>query len=152
MATQSHQDAAQDPSIGGSSYPHINPRPRTRPAVVLSATVPSPLQVPAEDIPTIAGDPAAKQPKTVKVMVDGKLKNQPTGDHAAGYGRPPVKHQFQPGNKGGPGRPKGSKSQDTLLREELAAKQSVREGRTQQEGHQARSRGQDDGQRCAGEA
>ena len=37
----------------------------------------------------------------------------------------------KPGNPGGPGRPKGSKSQDTLLREELEAKQTVREnGRT----------------------
>jgi hypothetical protein len=34
-----------------------------------------------------------------------------------GRGHPPVEHQFKKGNKGGPGRPKGSKNHDTKLRE-----------------------------------
>lgn len=40
-----------------------------------------------------------------------------TGD--VGPGRPPVEHQFQPGNPGGPGRPKGSKSLKKLINDRL---------------------------------
>lgn len=34
-----------------------------------------------------------------------------------GRGFPPVEHQYKPGNKGGPGRPRGSKNRATLFRE-----------------------------------
>lgn len=36
-----------------------------------------------------------------------------------GRGFPPVEHQYKPGNKGGPGRPKGAKNRATLFREEF---------------------------------
>lgn len=36
-----------------------------------------------------------------------------------GPGRPPVEHQFKPGNPGGPGRPKGSKSLKKRINQRL---------------------------------
>lgn len=49
--------------------------------------------------------------------------------YEVGYGKPPKHSQFQPGQSGNPrGRPKGSKSPFTLLREELEQKVTLREG------------------------
>jgi hypothetical protein len=46
-----------------------------------------------------------------------------------GYGRPPRAHQFKPGQSGNPkGRPKGAKSEATILYELLHRKISIREG------------------------
>ena len=45
-----------------------------------------------------------------------------------GYGKPPRAHQFKPGKSGNPkGRPKGAKSEETLLRELLQQKISLNE-------------------------
>ncbi len=42
------------------------------------------------------------------------------GDEAVGYGKPPRKNQFRPGQSGNPkGRPRGAKGLKTELREEL---------------------------------
>jgi uncharacterized protein DUF5681 len=42
------------------------------------------------------------------------------GDYAVGYGQPPKAHQFKPGQSGNPkGRPKGAKSEATILRDLL---------------------------------
>lgn len=51
---------------------------------------------------------------------------------AVGYGRPPRSGQFKPGQSGNPkGRPKGRKSETTILNELLYRKISIREdGRT----------------------
>ena len=51
--------------------------------------------------------------------------------YSIGYGRPPRKHQFQPGHSGNPkGRPKGTKNTATLVREILDRKIEVRSGGT----------------------
>ena len=48
-----------------------------------------------------------------------------------GFGKPPRKHQFQPGHSGNPkGRPKGTKNTATLVREILDRKIEVRSGGT----------------------
>lgn len=38
---------------------------------------------------------------------------------AVGYGRPPVEHQFKPGNKLAKGRPKGRKNEATIIKDIL---------------------------------
>ena len=51
--------------------------------------------------------------------------------YRVGYGRPPKKHRFQPGQSGNrKGRPKGAKNTATLLREILDRKIEVRSGST----------------------
>ena len=50
-------------------------------------------------------------------------------DYDIGYGKPPKKGQFKPGQSGNPkGRPKGSKSFSTVLRDELGGFLTVKEG------------------------
>jgi hypothetical protein len=45
-----------------------------------------------------------------------------------GYGKPPRAHQFKPGKSGNPkGRPRGAKSEETILRELLQQKISLNE-------------------------
>ena len=47
-------------------------------------------------------------------------ENSASGAHyEVGYGRPPIKHQFQPKNKMGKGRPKGRKNEATIINEVL---------------------------------
>jgi hypothetical protein len=49
-------------------------------------------------------------------------------DNDVGYGKPPRTHQFKPGKSGNPkGRPKGAKSEETILRELLQQKISLNE-------------------------
>ena len=49
-------------------------------------------------------------------------------DDDVGYGKPPRDHQFKPGESGNPkGRPKGAKSEETILRELLQQKISLNE-------------------------
>lgn len=103
-------------------YPAIHPRSRTRPGTA-SASASAPSAAPDH---TESARPEAPQPKTVIVEVRGKKKRRATGDHKNGWCRPPEDKQFR--GKPGPGRPKGSKSQDSLMRAELLAKRSVREG------------------------
>jgi hypothetical protein len=44
--------------------------------------------------------------------------NRQNRDSDVGYGRPPRAHQFKPGQSGNPtGRPRGAKSEATMLRE-----------------------------------
>jgi hypothetical protein len=50
-------------------------------------------------------------------------------DYEIGYGKPPKKHQFKPGQSGNRrGRPKGTKNTATLLREILDRKIELRIG------------------------
>jgi len=49
-------------------------------------------------------------------------------DSDVGYGKPPRAHQFKPGESGNPkGRPKGAKSEETIVRELLQQKISLNE-------------------------
>lgn len=55
--------------------------------------------------------------------------NGPRVAPKVGYRRPPVEHKFKPGQSGNPrGRPKGKRSEATILNELLNCKISVREG------------------------
>jgi GMP synthase PP-ATPase subunit len=52
-----------------------------------------------------------------------------TEDNDVGYGKPPKKNQFKPGQSGNKkGRPKGTKNLKTDLQEELAEKIPIKEG------------------------
>ena len=54
---------------------------------------------------------------------------QDSRSYRVGYARPPLASRFQPGRSGNPkGRPKGAKNLDTLVREKLGSKVTVREG------------------------
>lgn len=110
-------DNPEAPNDDVRCYPGINPRPRTRPGTIAPPPAPS----------DVDPDPVTPMPKTVLVLVNGKEKRRATGSHEEGWCKAPVKNQFREGNKGG-GRPRGSKSQDTLLKAELDAKQSVKVG------------------------
>jgi hypothetical protein len=58
-----------------------------------------------------------------------KSESAGSGDYEVGYGKPPKKTRFQPGQSGNPrGRPKGTKNLKTDLVEELREKVVVREG------------------------
>lgn len=51
-----------------------------------------------------------------------------TGDYDIGYGKPPKKGQFKPGQSGNPkGRPKGAKNLKTELLEELTERIEIKE-------------------------
>ena len=51
------------------------------------------------------------------------------GDYKIGYGRPPTKNRFKPGESGNrKGRPKGTKNLKTDLQEELSEKITIGEG------------------------
>lgn len=66
------------------------------------------------------------RPKTeAQVPAPSPVSDQ---SYEVGYGKPPKRSQFQPGQSGNPnGRPKGAKSPFTLLREELRSKVTLRE-------------------------
>jgi hypothetical protein len=54
--------------------------------------------------------------------------NGPRVSRKTGYGRPPIEHQFKPGQTGNPrGRLKGKKNEATILHELLNRKITVRE-------------------------
>jgi hypothetical protein len=63
----------------------------------------------------------------------GKRKGPPSGDFEIGYGRPPKATQFRREQSGNPrGRPKGSRSVDTILQDISSRKMTIAEqGRTQ---------------------
>ena len=46
----------------------------------------------------------------------GKGSGTYQANNAGGYGNPPVRHQFKPGGKGGPGRPKGETTLEAAMR------------------------------------
>ena len=53
------------------------------------------------------------------------------GDYTVGYSKPPIEHQFKPGQTGNvSGRPKGAKNLKTDLEEELRELIDIREGQS----------------------
>lgn len=54
----------------------------------------------------------------------GRAANAPSsGAYEVGYGRPPKKTQFKPGQSGNPkGRPRGAKGEDTIFRQVISTK------------------------------
>ena len=83
---------------------------------------------PAQQPPATTKDSPTRKPKSARKTPAKREKRIIKGDHPVGFGRPPVEHQFKKRNKGGPGRPPGSKSQNNLLRAEFDRKHTVREG------------------------
>jgi Family of unknown function (DUF5681) len=58
-----------------------------------------------------------------------KTMKKTTSVYPVGYGRPPIEHQFKPGQSGNPsGRPKGVRNFTSDLREELAELVSIKHG------------------------
>lgn len=56
---------------------------------------------------------------------DENGKYLPTADYPEGFARPPEHSRFKPGGKPGPGRPKGSVSQEKILAKHLNQKREV---------------------------
>ena len=53
-------------------------------------------------------------------MAERRRKSPPEGDYEVGYGRPPKRSRFKPGQSGNPkGRPRGRKNIHTILEETL---------------------------------
>ncbi len=104
-----------------------DPETSTMPAaVVMSAPSPSLSLTQAPD-PT-APDRSPPQQRRGHATKDDAGKWQPTSDYLSGFAKPPVEHQFKPGGKGGPGRPKGSVSHDALMQKHLKQKREVSVG------------------------
>lgn len=60
-----------------------------------------------------------------------RRRSNDDGSYQTGYGRPPKRHQFKPGQSGNAsGRPKGQKNTETLLRDILDRKIEVRNAGT----------------------
>jgi hypothetical protein len=70
--------------------------------------------------------PSKELPQKPKVK---RLQLHTGSEEAVGYGKPPRATQFKPGQSGNPkGRPKGRKSETTMLNELLFQKIKIREG------------------------
>ena len=111
--------------------PAVNPPPRVR-------------VVPSSASERAQSDLAAQGPQSKASSVKWRIKlasartekRKPSGDYAVGFARPPEHTRFKPNNPGGPGRRKGSRSQDAIMRKELDAKKTVRiDGRTVKMSH-----------------
>ncbi|GHH09696.1 hypothetical protein GCM10008023_06700 [Sphingomonas glacialis] len=116
----------------------VNPPPRKRPQPPVVAP---PVTPPADTdhearlakeaataINLAATSSVPKRAHSYRQTPRAKKEERILGDYPVGYCRAPEAHQFQIGNKGGPGRPRGSKSQNSLLRAELDRKHTTREG------------------------
>jgi hypothetical protein len=99
-----------------------SPSPRRRPSL---SALPSTPEIAAE-----AGDRSSHQngakPADSREQKPKKKKKKPTGDYDVGFCKTPIESRFKVGNPGGPGRKRGSLSQDTYLRKELDEKRTLR--------------------------
>jgi len=63
-----------------------------------------------------------------KTPAEHPAKHRPKGEYERGYCKPPIEHQFKPGNKMNPkGRKKGSRSRKVVIEEVLFEQITVRE-------------------------
>ena len=125
MNSSNHTDSTA-PAI-----PAINPPRRVRTIKPDNALAVQPIRAKAQPTPAKEQpQPQAVNPRSRAVRVKpprGKrAKRQPTGNYPVGFAKAPEHSRFQPNNPGGPGRPKGSRSQNSILRKELEAKRVVR--------------------------
>jgi hypothetical protein len=64
-----------------------------------------------------------------KTPAEHPAKHRPKGEYERGYCKPPIEHQFKPGNNMNPkGRKKGSRSRKVVIEEVLFEQITVREG------------------------
>lgn len=96
-----------------------NQRARTRPIQ------PEPTETPAPKASSTTKVTKRRQAKPSKRTKPTREKRKPTGDYPNGYARTPEHSRFALGNPGGPGRPKGSLSQDSIKRREYQTQQTV---------------------------
>ena len=104
----------------------INPPPRSAkplppPVARASDFAPAAPEVAPPEIPL----PTKKQRGHARK--DERGKYVPTGEYSTGFARPPKASQFN-GTTKSPGRPKGSVSQDSIMRRELEKTRLVRQG------------------------
>ncbi|WP_052223576.1 DUF5681 domain-containing protein [Novosphingobium malaysiense] len=96
---------------------------RLPPARKRTRTMP-PIETPDPHPDTGYAKPA--EPIPVKADEEPEMGSQDTV-YEVGYGKPPVRTRFKPGQSGNPrGRPKGAKSLNTIVRETLGGKLAVR--------------------------
>lgn len=96
-----------------------------RRATVDTSPSPSANLAPREQFLPAAASTEAKSRRRGHAVKDANGKWLPTGD-GVGWCNPPEATRFEKGGKGGPGRPKGSVSHDTMLKKHLSQKRSVR--------------------------
>jgi hypothetical protein len=91
-----------------------------------------------QQLPASSGDLIAAADWSIRLTgsdttpsVEAAVMKKTTSNYPVGYGRPPVEHQFKPGQSGNPsGRPKGVRNFSSDLREELAGPVSIKDGET----------------------
>jgi hypothetical protein len=58
-----------------------------------------------------------------------RVRLKSASGYQVGYGKPPIRNRYKPGQSGNyNGRPKGQKSEESILRQLLSRKVSIREG------------------------
>ena len=68
------------------------------------------------------------KPRSARKTASRNERGTKKSDGAVGYGRPPKKHQFKPGQSGNPrGRPRESKNEATIWRDVLSKRIPIRE-------------------------
>lgn len=73
--------------------------------------------------------PPRRRKSLPRVRITKTITEASAPENEVGYGKPPRTHQFKPGQSGNPkGRPKGAKSEATILYELLHRKIPIREG------------------------